>query len=58
MRCQDCGDENPKSGFYPICFIAAYALDWQVIKSGQLCNDCDAKRRLIGKEEAIESGVV
>ena len=39
LKCQDCGRTNPPCGFYPMMYIGTKE------KGGQLCWDCDKKRR-------------
>ena len=37
--CDECGDTNPPSGFYPLWSFGPNSL------SGLICNDCDRKIR-------------
>jgi hypothetical protein len=39
LRCQDCGRTDPPCGFYPMLYIGTSE------SGGQLCWDCDKKRR-------------
>jgi hypothetical protein len=40
MQCQDCGRNDPPTGFYPMSGIGTLE------KGGQLCHACEKIRRL------------
>lgn len=45
MKCQDCDRTNPECGWYPMLWLGYIDPINMVMVGGQLCWDCDKKRR-------------